>query len=240
MIRQILNTFFPQKCFSCGKIIYSTPGMETRFNLLCRSCANELKPISSLEDTKCRKCCSYLYQSNIDICYNCSQTDFSFRRNTSLYYYKDPVIRHLMHKFKFNSNRLAGEDISRLLKKGIQDYLKNNSYDNLIIAPLSRISLRKRGFNQVEFILKKCQIKFIDILIRKKHSKHQSELTAEERRDWIRGQFQIREEYWDRIAGKSLLVIDDLFTTGSTANEIGCILIEHGAVSVDILTFFKD
>lgn len=240
MIRQILNTFFPQKCFSCGRMVFSASDMKTKFNLICWDCVNKLKPISSLEETKCIKCCSYLYKSNIDLCYNCSQTDFSFRRNSSLYYYKDPIIRHLMRQFKFNSNRLAGEDISCLLKNEIQNYLKNNSYDNIIIAPLSRESLRKRGFNQVEFVLKKCGVNFIDILNRKKHIKHQSELAAEERRDWIRGQFKIREEFLGLISGKSALVIDDVFTTGSTANEISNVLIEHGASSADILTFFKD
>ena len=145
-----------------------------------------------------------------------------------------------MHQFKFNSNRLAGLDISDILKYEIQNYLNANSYDDLIIAPLSRESLRKRGFNQVEYILEKCKIDFKNILIREKHSKHQSELTAEERKDWIKGQFKIGKESIELIKGKSLLLIDDIFTTGNTANEISTVLMNNGASLVDILTFFKD
>jgi competence protein ComFC len=238
MLRKILCRMFPQKCISCGDFL-KTDGDYGQF-LLCGNCLKGLIPISRLSGVKCRNCGIYLYSAETDLCYRCRNFPMHFTGNTSLYYYQEPAIRELMHRFKFESNKTAGRLLAGFLKNEIQFFLENHSFDAVLITPLSADAFRKRGYNQVGFVLKECGISFLDILIRNRHRKHQSELTAEERKRTIAGQFGIKDGNLPLINKKKLLLMDDILTTGSTADEISRILLDKGAKSVEVLTFFRD
>ncbi len=234
----MLDILFPIKCFSCGRKLINNTNKSLKFNMICPDCTGTIKPIHQEGGKKCKKCCDELYISNLDYCYNCSRTDYSFKSNTSLFYYKDPIIQKLMQLFKFKSNLYAGNDLYLIIKPEIDKFFIEKDYDIVLITPLSKESYKIRGFNQVEFLLKKCGIPFMDSLIRKKHKKHQSELSANERREWIKGQFDFKTNF--DFTGKSVIIIDDIFTTGNTVNEISSIVKNNLAETVDVLTFFKD
>jgi competence protein ComFC len=239
MLDRIYSSLFPQKCVSCGLTLSFNLKQPDHY-FICRKCFDEVIPIRGLEGIKCRRCGAFLYRANTDLCYHCSSNKDYFHKNTSLFYYKEPVIKELMHRFKFESNILAGKTVSQLLINELKYFLENNHYDERIVTPLSPDRMRKRGFNQVEFVLRKCDIASMNIIFREKHKKHQSELSADDRRELIKGQFYIKESNIPDIRDKTLLIIDDIFTTGSTINELSRILMENGAKTVDALTFFRD
>ncbi len=235
MLSKIMSYLFPQKCVSCGK---TCEGDSHHY--ICPECFSSLHPLTKIPGKKCGTCSTFLYNSIKDLCYSCLQNRYYFSHNTSLFYYKEPVIRELVRRMKFLNNKKAAYDLSHLLKDNIRDYLLRNTYDLHLVTPLSRESFKKRGFNQVSMILNLCDIPFTDILYRKSHVKHQSELSADERKESIKNQFQINENEKYMIKDKKILLIDDIFTTGSTVNEVSRILTLNGASSVGVLTFFKD
>jgi len=235
MFKSIKRYITRRRCISCGSTF-----CHQEFRLICPSCIKLIVPIDKKKGTKCRICNSYLYESSADICYSCLNQSYQFTKNTSIYYYNNPIIKELVHSLKFLSNTSAAYDISLLLKDKIQNYLSNKKYDIITITPISRKALRKRGFNQVALILNLCKVNFTEIFTRKEHKKHQSELTAEERKEKIIGQFELIKDKANLVKNKNVLLIDDIFTTGNTANEISGVLIKNLAKSVDVLTFFKD
>lgn len=235
MFENITRFIHDKRCISCGTNFYY-PSLK----LICPSCIKLITPLDEKKGTKCRICNSYLYESSVDICYSCINQTYQFKKNTSLYYYNNPIIKELVHLLKFTSDTSAVFDISFLLKDKIQNYISIRKYDIITITPVSRKTMKKRGFNQVALILNLCKVDFIEILIRREHEERQSELTAEERKEKIVGQFDLIKNRKNLIKNKNILLVDDIFTTGNTVNEISKILIKNGAVSVDILTFFKD
>jgi competence protein ComFC len=234
MPQNILHFFFRSHCLSCGKTL------DGSNILICGRCVSHLKSIQEQSEGICPKCCGRLYNSAAKDCFQCSYYNFDFEKNTSIYYYKEPVLKELMHLFKFESNRRAGERLASLLKEKITAFLNTNAFDIIISTPVSSESFRKRGYNQVEFILEKCGIPFLSILKRKTGSPHQMELSAQERRVTIRGQYVMNKNAVQCIENKSILLIDDIFTTGSTLNEISGLLKRNKASSVSALTFFRD
>ncbi|MGC8765443.1 MAG: phosphoribosyltransferase family protein [Brevinematia bacterium] len=220
---------FRNYCFRCGKISKG---------LLCEECKSEIKPFSDTTKKRCEKCSKPLEDYEENQCDNCIKREFYFEKNISLFPYSNPQIKELVRMFKFEFIREAGKELSELLKKEVWHYINSNKYEVIICVPVSKESLKERGFNPVAFILDRIKVSYKNILGRKSHFKRQSELSSEERERYIIGQFSILEK--DEVSNKSILVVDDIFTSGSTLNEISRVLLEAGAVKVNTLTFFRD
>lgn len=234
IIKLIYSLLFKRSCINCGVNILSK-----NYNLVCEECANSLKPIVIAEKNICSICSGKCYAIGKDICYSCFQTGYHFNQNQSIYFYHHPIIQQLVHLFKFESNKKAGKDLGLLLQKPLIEYFRNHRHKLMIVVPLSTGSYRERGFNQVKFILDLNELSYLDILMRKEHSGHQSQLNRREREVQIQGQFRVKEDSINIIANKEVVLIDDVFTTGSTAQECSRVLLELGAQFVEILTFFR-
>ena len=118
-------------------------------------------------------------------------------------------------------------------------------YDIIIVVPLSRKRIHIRGFNQSQLIAQ-CisnilQIKIQkDILYKTKNIPPQSTLNKEQRMQNIKGVYKVKNiEY---LKNKNILLIDDIYTTGSTLNECSKILVNKGIQKqkIGVLTFAKD
>lgn len=240
MFRSVLSALFPVKCVSCGRDVAGSG-----YELICKECADKVLSRKNDEDGKantcaCEVCGRDIRQGEKKVCYRCSVTKYRFRKNTSLLNYREPVVRELTHLFKFGSNRLAGKDIARLLNENLRAVVLECGCDITASTPLSGVAMRRRGFNQVEKILDLCDIPYVPLLKRSGHTRHQSELNAEDRRNSIKGQFQVAQKYLNCIQDKKIMVVDDVYTTGSTVNEISGCLLDAGARSVEVVTFFQD
>ncbi|MEJ5285344.1 MAG: ComF family protein [Brevinematales bacterium] len=215
-------------CLLCGNVANQ---------IFCTSCLKEIKPLS-IYKKRCLKCSKPLSEYEIDYCENCKNKSFYFSQNISLFSYHDYIIKNLVKIFKFDGIKKAGILLARIIENEFFNTIKNIEYDLITFVPSSKDSLKERGFNPVEFILKKLKITTINILKREKHLKKQSELTLTEREKFIKGQFYLNKN--SIVSGKKILIIDDIFTSGNTLNEISRILIENKAININTLTFFRD
>jgi len=218
----ILDILFPKHCINChrtGSFLCEDCKylIEILENQYCPVCG---KRISSLNYTAvCKKCKS---KTSLDGLYSaCS--------------YRDKVARKLIIQLKSGFIKNLADILSDLIISHFN--LLNKEFPNalLIPIPLSKKTLRKRGFNQSELIAinlsKKMNLPLIaNVLFKEKETVPQSNLLAKERMENVKGVFLIKNK--EIIENKEILLIDDFYTTGTTMKECAKILLKAGAKQV--------
>jgi ComF family protein len=172
------------------------------------------------------------------VCGDCKIHKKWFDIASSACHYNDQT-RRLIHKYKFEG--LTG--ISVFLGKLIlQKYLYDDRLggeDMIIPVPLHKARMRERGFNQAELLAKYLSrytsIPVVnDVLFRIRNTEPLYDMTIEQRQKNLRGAFRVKDEL--RTKDRTILVIDDIYTTGSTAYEVARTLKKASAIKVHILT----
>ena len=118
--------------------------------------------------------------------------------------------------------------------------IENINFDYILYVPLHKKRERKRGFNQSKIIAnqlgKELGVEVLDILERSKNTRRLFELDEKERKKELKNVFKISKDI-ENYRNKNVLLIDDIFTTGSTVNEISKLLKLNGINEVYIFTF---
>ena len=156
----------------------------------------------------------------------------------TLTFYSDKNIRALIHEAKFHGNKKAFGLLSMLISSFLASYTK--PIDVLIPIPISRARMRARGFNQVLEVLRIHAIsdKYTietNTLVRTRDTRPQTELTREERLQNLKDAFSVLHP--EKIAGKHILLIDDVMTTGTTLRAAKTALLQHSPASVTCVAF---
>ncbi len=138
--------------------------------------------------------------------------------------------------FKIGKRRDIGEEIGKTISIHFKNFISRNRIDFVIPVPLHIDELKIRGFNQCHLILSAADISFIDGVEKKYKGKKQALLSKEERRENVKGLFSVKREIVSKIKGKRLCIFDDIFTTGSTVNEIAKELIKAGVDTIYVYT----
>ena len=199
-----LRLFFPPKCILCKELL------NPRETDLCHRC-REQAPVFSKE-----------------------KINFSFiARWTAVWYYKDTVRKGLLF-YKFYGRRGSAAGFARALAIKLQTE-GFDSCDLMVWIPISRRRKRTRGYDQVRLIAealsKELGIPACGALKKIRHTPPQSTLhSAAERRANVLGAYRVICP--ESIAGKRVLLLDDVITTGATASECARMLVSAGAESV--------
>ena len=135
------------------------------------------------------------------------------------YGYYGGVLKKLILNLKYHKSFIAGKVLADLLCQIIIE--KELSIDSICYVPISKASLKKRGFNQCSVLAKNISsildIPVIDCLVKVKETKEQKLLGKEERMKNILDAFEIKNK--EKLFKKNILLIDDVYTTGATINE---------------------
>lgn len=173
--------------------------------------------------------------------HNYSDSDFS--RHFFVFRYEG-LIRKALVEYKFKDKPYLYETFVNLLlnDKKVCGFLK--SYDIIIPVPISKKRKQNRGYNQCELLAKKLaknlpNIQLVsDALIKIRDNIPQSSLTKQERITNVKGMYQVKNK--EKIQNKKIVLLDDVFTTGSTVAECSKVLKEAGAKEIGVLTLAKD
>ena len=204
MLDRLSNLLFPPKCVLCKTLLAKE---ETD---LCRHC-RETAPVFSKEKIK-----------------------FSFIAGwTALWYYKDNVRKSLL-RYKFSRYRSYVPCYSRLLAMKLQT-AGFDDFDVLTWVPVSQLRRMKRGFDQVELLARETArqlgVQATPCLKKIRHTPPQSGLkSAAQRRANVLGAYRVVNP--EAVAGKRILLLDDIITTGATVSECARMLILAGAKQV--------
>lgn len=196
-------------------------------NSLCPECASQ---ISFVKENFCYKCGSEL---NEGYCESCRETEFNFELSRSSMHYKTPLLE-LMHLLKYRGYRSPASFMAEKMAESLKDYPEFEDYPYITAVPLHRVRRRERGYNQSELIAKKLAKlsakTYIHPVVRSRYTLSQTTLHRTQRLSNLAGAFRVRQS--KQIQGKKLILVDDVFTTGSTLNEISGELYKAGAASV--------
>jgi ComF family protein len=232
VITASLDLLFPPSCPSCKKMT----GDNDR--LLCRDCHSQLNFIK----TPYCSCCGREFPGDGDnhLCGECLKSSWAFDKARSLFSYED-VIAELIHNLKYLGNMNGLQTIEWISRQStlLQDF---DSIDIILPVPLHIKRLQQRGFNQSLILARRIfandrkKIRF-NLLTRQADTPYQTGLSGAERRKNLRNAFSIQNP--SDIAGRNTLLVDDVFTTGSTVNECAKVLKAAGAKRVDVLTICR-
>ncbi len=177
-------------------------------------------------------------EPDTNICTKCLTFPPLYNKSRAAIYYDDNS-RDFILKFKHgDKTNLSVSMVPMMLKAGGELF---TDADYLIPVPLHRWRLLKRRYNQASIlaksIAKETGIKFLpDTLIRHRYTKNQGAVNGKERINNVKNAFIVKKSDISLIKGKNIILIDDVFTTGSTVNECTKTLLKSGALRVDVLT----
>lgn len=232
-LEALCDLIYPPVCILCKRLISA----EEKDISLCLSCQNTIE--KNLPPF-CQKCSRHLEESlNGDLCHQCTRTPYHFDRVWATTVYNKTLTR-LIHRFKYQNKTVLRKIFSKLIFSFIKDYhIDLSTFDFIVPIPLHPTRLRERGFNQAQLLAESLANELpatllINQLLRTHYTRNQALLGKKERWTNIQGAFTIKGSL--EFKGKNVLLIDDLFTTGTTISEAARILKENGANNVSALT----
>lgn len=177
------------------------------------------------------------------ICEDCNKHHNEYigqNRSAVLY---NSFIREKIALYKYRGKESLSEVFSYLLITSYDTYYLNEEIDIITYIPLHHNRLLERGFNQSEQLAQKlgeyAGLPVLDTLIRTKASEKQSKKSRNERLREIEGSFKLKESTIPLIENKKILIIDDIYTTGSTLSEAAKEIDKSRPKDVFSLTFAR-
>ena len=230
-------------CLICHAIIAPIIGWRALFSaekvqLLCPECEGKLEKISG--DT-CR-ICTRPFQNlaerfrHGDLCHDCHRWEEDkewkgyLEKNISIYLYNN-FLKEVIARYKFRGDYL----LAKIFAIPFKELVHNMKADLLVPIPLSEERLYERGFNQASALLSEAGFQTTDILSRI-HSEKQSKKSRSERIH-IPQVFAVNPAV--PLQNKKVVLVDDIYTTGSTLRHAAKLIIEAGAENVRSLTIAR-
>lgn len=223
----MINVLFPNgyKCVVCNAEIKPSPFC------VCEHCYNHLPHIVG---KVCLRCGEPLY-SDANYCLNCKNNKHEFTKCFAPFMFTEDVIK-LIHNLKYDGKKYLATPLGNFMFKCFSE--QNLNVDLVVPVPLHKSRQKQRGFNQAEELAKVFERFWFNVnttcLSRVKETATQTNLTKSERKENVSGAFKVENK--SDVKNKVVLIIDDVYTTGATFNEVASVLIKAGAKQVYGLT----
>lgn len=224
MIEKLINALYPPKCPICGGVLSGN-------RKICRVCEKEVKVIT---EPKCAQCGKTLWDDEKLFCQDCIGRNRQFDKCVSVFDYTGEI-RKSIQKFKYENARIYADYYGYTAIKLYGTLLKQWKIDVIVPVPIYKKKQIKRGYNQAE-VFGQAVSKYSGIpidtklLIRVKDTVPQKELANTMRYLNLKEAFAIDRERVRSI--HNVLLVDDIFTTGSTMDACSYILKKAGVEKV--------
>lgn len=229
----LLEILFPTnvKCALCNIEIATSVADK----YLCDDCFKNLPLITG---KTCLKCGEPLY-SQAKYCLRCKNSTFNFSCAYSYGAY-DGSLKQLIHNFKFNNKPYLDKCLAHMLViTYIMKIAHKHKIDAVTYVPIHKSRLKQRGYNQCELLsqefCKQTNLPLMkNLIIKTKNTKAQASLSLTDRKTNLNNAFELTNK--EIVNGKNFLLIDDIFTTGSSCEECSILLKKNGANKIIVLT----
>ena len=231
-LQSLADLFFPPRCLACGVDLAATVTP-----LFCQACQDQLPWITAPLCT----CCGVPFQAGVNhLCGACLANPPSFNLARSLFRYQDPLRSRIL-ALKFQRDLTLLPSLAALCRQAAV-YAEFIEPDYIVPVPLHPIRLRERGFNQALHLARSCFPQWRscivpELLLRLEHTPPQTSLGGRARRRNLRGVFIVARGR--RVDGKKVLLIDDVYTTGTTVEACSQALQQAGAARVEVFTLAR-
>ncbi|GAB6905972.1 ComF family protein [Desulfosarcina cetonica] len=252
----LADALFPLICRDCGRFFAHAdgaghspltqgetivPGFQTAMaGHFCPACRQRWTPVTS---PLCSRC-GQVFKSRAGddhLCGRCLEEPGAFNRARALGVYEGSL-RTAIQALKFKGVATLADPLGRLLLAGFRQYWPTGDIDIVAPVPLHRRRFRQRGFNQAYLLIRGWDLPagsvvLRDLLVRRRATAPQTGLDRRQRRMNLKAAFAPRRP--GQATGKRVLLVDDVLTTGATADACARALLQDGAARVDLLTLAR-
>lgn len=233
LIDAVLDFIYPRVCVCCNH------ELELDESFICQSCEDSL---TYIQTPICFACGSPVFRESVERCDNCLREHIYYDQIRSELDYNDELVRQMIHAFKFEYMNSMVSGLSKYLILAYEQYYTHEQIELILSVPLHKSRLRQREFNQAHLLAKHFANEIHlplrdDLAIRNRSTQPQSQLKPDERMKNVKDAFSILNP--DEVSGKTILIIDDIVTTGSTVNEMSKVLRECGATRILVLSLAR-
>ncbi|MDR1953361.1 MAG: ComF family protein [Clostridiales Family XIII bacterium] len=252
--KRAAELIFPSNiyCIACGNVVD-----ETRVYALCDKCMNELawntgkvcaKCGKSLENDRADGEATDTESSGVrdELCFDCQKASHAFRKGYACVTYAGNA-KEIVRSLKYRDNPYIAEKLAKIMWERIREEIDEETgevftLDLILPVPMHIMKRRKRGYDQAVLIARRLSERMEipcdeNCIIRDGETAVMSSLGRSERKLNVSDAFSMACGAAERVAGKNILLVDDVFTTGSTADACASVLYGAGAANVDIFVF---
>jgi predicted amidophosphoribosyltransferase len=252
----VLAVLFAPACAACAR-----PLDHPVRDVVCDACWAEVHPLTAPFCLRCGDALASWRAARVEdgCCRRCRRSPASAvdrRRAAGIY---DGRLRDIIHAWKYDQRRSLAQPLSQLVVAVARDLCESS--DGVVPVPLHPARARQRGFNQAEDLARQLGLPVLRALCRVRHTPPQVSLPAAKRRRNVRGAFSLAPAPLDAmvrdvrhgarrllrprsridvtralVAGRHLLLVDDVCTTGATLEACALVLKEAGAASISAVT----
>ncbi len=230
-LERLLQFFLPSQCFCCKAFL------EEGEKRVCADCLSKIRWILP---PFCTVCGGPFVTPQVDShpCGACLTKKRYFTMARAVGIYEGPL-QEAIHRWKYEGKVGLTPLFGAWMAERLSDHWHPRSIDLILPVPVHKRRLRERGFNQALLLGRElsqrtgipCKMNFLQ---KKRATPPQIQLSGEERERGIRNSFQVRRR--EELKGKTILLVDDVYTTGATVNECSRVLLASGARRVDVFT----
>lgn len=220
---RISRLLFPQRCPVCDDLV------KVKEGLICHGCRRKLKQV---KEPACFTCGKPIFVQEQEYCRDCKSHKHLYVRGKALYEYES--IAGTLYRFKYSGRQEYAAFLGGEMADKMEDFIRLAAPDGLMPVPLSRKRFNRRGYNQAgllaKVIGKKLEIPVFDrLVVRIRDTAPQKELNAHERQNNLKKAFIIAQ---NDVKLDTIIVIDDIYTTGSTIDALAEVLLQAGVKKV--------
>lgn len=209
--KKLIDMLFPRRCPVCDEPVPAKEG------LCCLSCRKTLRRV---EEPYCLRCGKPLTDETREYCGDCGAEKALFQRGRALYEYESAA--KAIYRFKYGGRQEYATFFGQEMADGLGSFIREFAPQGLLPVPLSRERMRTRGYNQAALLARELGSR-LDLLVmehlavRVRNTVPQKELSPAERQNNLKKAFKISV---NDVKLSTVMLVDDIYTTGSTVNAL--------------------
>ena len=211
-VQSVLHLLYPKRCPLCDRVVY-TPFWSREYPI-CQACREQVEYV---REPVCKICGKPLTDERGELCQDCVRHPHAFLQGKALWVYRG-LARESVYRLKYSNRREYGLAYAQELVRRYGDWIRRSRIEAIVPIPLHRKRRRQRGYNQAEIIageigrLAGLPV-YRQLLVRCIPTRPQKELNDRERKNNLKKAFKV---VGNKVQLDHILLVDDIYTTGST------------------------
>lgn len=220
---EVLGLLYPPRCPVCDELLW--PGTQ-----ICGGCEKEIRRIA---EPVCKRCGKPLRDVRTEYCGDCRRKEHKFCQGKAVFVYEGKI-RQSMYRFKYSNKREYADFYGKEAARLYTDWIRKRKIEVIVPIPMYPGKKRRRGYNQAE-VFARALGRELGILVdtrlvkRVRNTVPQKELNDRERRNNLKNAFQLLPNI---VKYNQILLVDDIYTTGSTMDAVTETLLFAGAKNI--------
>lgn len=232
---KILDLLFPRRCPICDRVLPVIPVSQKQ-----RICPECLSALSYLREPFCLKCGKPIAREASEYCEDCTRKKHFFLAGRSVFVYRGRM-KDAMYRFKYSGRREYAEFFAEEAVRCRKKWLSRVEPEVIVPVPMYAAKKRRRGYNQAEDFARALGKRIgtpvrTDLITRVRNTAPMKGLSEKERRQNMKHAFSVDGAKLRSTGAKRILLVDDIYTTGSTIDAMARALLQEQEVEIYFLS----